>query len=537
MEGRLYVTCDGGQDDTISIRREESTLYINDVEMPYIGRGTISVYGGGGNDTLIIDEEHIMHDWGTQFSGNVIYSQKQAIETHDVESVQFLASPDSNEITIETCNFALAVNAGGGDDTVTLNNVTNWYVDLDGFSYVRREFPLSLDGGTGANQLVVNDADSLAISYKLTPDRLSTWSIVSGLDVTYHNFNAGVTITANDGNNGFDVQGTAAMLPGYQYTLYLSGGDDRLTIHPRNGDGTPSIASNIGILGGDHVDTIIIDDSTSASGATWGMSNPYGWSTQDFSIAGGAYIGTYFDTESVWLWGSQGDDTFAMDSYQNGSCLDISGNGGDDRVEITPTTRDVATFVTSICKLQFVGGDGYDSFWMHNDNTTSKWSYAVTTLDEWTYFRADRLGLATYYLIFGLAAGDEPLFEYFQATRGTLPPTEWGQPPQPPAPSIDELFAAIRSGNPSARYDLTGDGAVDQSDVNMLVRDILKTEFGDANLDGEFNSSDLVNVFQRGQYEDEILGNSSWADGDWNGDGEFDSADFVTVFQAGGYRN
>ena len=58
---------------------------------------------------------------------------------------------------------------------------------------------------------------------------------------------------------------------------------------------------------------------------------------------------------------------------------------------------------------------------------------------------------------------------------------------------------------------------------------------GDANLDGGFDSSDLVAVFQTGEYEDGIAGNSVWADGDWNGDGEFDSSDIVTAFQAGRY--
>jgi hypothetical protein len=60
---------------------------------------------------------------------------------------------------------------------------------------------------------------------------------------------------------------------------------------------------------------------------------------------------------------------------------------------------------------------------------------------------------------------------------------------------------------------------------------------GDANLDGGFDSQDLVRVFQTGEYEDGTLGNSSWAEGDWNGDGEFDSRDLVRAFQAGSYRS
>ena len=58
---------------------------------------------------------------------------------------------------------------------------------------------------------------------------------------------------------------------------------------------------------------------------------------------------------------------------------------------------------------------------------------------------------------------------------------------------------------------------------------------GDSNGDGVFDSSDLVHVFQRGQYEDGIPNNSEFEDGDWNEDGEFDSSDLVFVFQKGNY--
>ena len=60
---------------------------------------------------------------------------------------------------------------------------------------------------------------------------------------------------------------------------------------------------------------------------------------------------------------------------------------------------------------------------------------------------------------------------------------------------------------------------------------------GDANLDGVFNSRDLVLVFQANEYEDDVDGNSSWSEGDWNGDGDFTSADLVEAFRAATYTN
>ncbi len=56
---------------------------------------------------------------------------------------------------------------------------------------------------------------------------------------------------------------------------------------------------------------------------------------------------------------------------------------------------------------------------------------------------------------------------------------------------------------------------------------------GDVNGDGVFDSADLVQVFQLGQYEDQLAGNSTWQDGDWNEDGDFNAADLVLAFQSG----
>jgi hypothetical protein len=66
------------------------------------------------------------------------------------------------------------------------------------------------------------------------------------------------------------------------------------------------------------------------------------------------------------------------------------------------------------------------------------------------------------------------------------------------------------------------------------VNTIKETWFGDANLDGEFNSSDFVAAFVASKYETGDY--ASWSEGDWNGDQVFNTSDFVTAFQADGYE-
>lgn len=57
---------------------------------------------------------------------------------------------------------------------------------------------------------------------------------------------------------------------------------------------------------------------------------------------------------------------------------------------------------------------------------------------------------------------------------------------------------------------------------------------GDANFDGQFNTRDLVLVFQAGLYD--LWNDANWEQGDWNLDNRFNSADLVAAMQDGRYE-
>ena len=118
--------------------------------------------------------------------------------------------------------------------------------------------------------------------------------------------------------------------------------------------------------------------------------------------------------------------------------------------------------------------------------------------------------------------------------EGAVLPGDYDGDQQLTAVDIDLLSVAV--GTNDLKFDANGDGAVNSNDRTEWIVNLKGTWFGDANLDGEFNSSDFVQVFQAGEYEDAIAGNSSWSTGDWNGDGDFSSSDFVVAFQDGGFE-
>ena len=96
-----------------------------------------------------------------------------------------------------------------------------------------------------------------------------------------------------------------------------------------------------------------------------------------------------------------------------------------------------------------------------------------------------------------------------------------------------DLQATAMGGN-DPNFDENGDGMVDGDDRAIWIEQHAGTWIGDANLDGEFNSGDLVAVFTAGKYESGA--NAGWGEGDWDGDKIFGSGDLVAAFTEGGYE-
>jgi hypothetical protein len=99
---------------------------------------------------------------------------------------------------------------------------------------------------------------------------------------------------------------------------------------------------------------------------------------------------------------------------------------------------------------------------------------------------------------------------------------------------IDALTSQSAGGQNNVTYDLNNDALVNESDVAVWVMDLKSTWIGDADLNGVFNSADLINVLAAGTYETDIP--SVWSAGDFNGDGRTDSGDLIVALADGGYE-
>ncbi|MCA9216323.1 MAG: PEP-CTERM sorting domain-containing protein [Planctomycetales bacterium] len=124
--------------------------------------------------------------------------------------------------------------------------------------------------------------------------------------------------------------------------------------------------------------------------------------------------------------------------------------------------------------------------------------------------------------------------QYDAATRGGGLPGDFNNDGELNVIDIELLSAEVRAETNNLDFDVNNDKVVNGQDRSVWVKELKHTWFGDANFDGEFNSSDFVTVFSAGLYEKE--GSADWGQGDWNGDGKFDSSDFVSAFSDGGYE-
>ena len=102
------------------------------------------------------------------------------------------------------------------------------------------------------------------------------------------------------------------------------------------------------------------------------------------------------------------------------------------------------------------------------------------------------------------------------------------------AADIDALAGAIRSSDTNPIFDLNGDSLVTDADHEAMIHDINNTWYGDADLDGEFGSGDLVLMLASGTYEANV--DSGWAQGDFNGDGLTNASDLVKALADGGFE-
>jgi hypothetical protein len=170
---------------------------------------------------------------------------------------------------------------------------------------------------------------------------------------------------------------------------------------------------------------------------------------------------------------------------------------------------------------------------------TNDWEHPPILDEPMWFHRGDRVRLIATYdnptdktVTYGPLSSDEMMFMFYISHLNTADIT---RDDIVDVQDIDRLTQFLRvQPNSIERYDITFDGQLDEADLRRLVHDHLNTFFGDANLDGEFKSDDLIVVLAAGTYEVDV--DAGWASGDFDGSGRFDSGDLIIALADGGYE-
>ncbi len=138
----------------------------------------------------------------------------------------------------------------------------------------------------------------------------------------------------------------------------------------------------------------------------------------------------------------------------------------------------------------------------------------------------DLLALGAVYEGPGAEAGAATAYVQLLEDRGDLDDSETFD-----AGDIDELYSRIETTNGVWFYDLDVDGNIDLDDVAVLVQDFFRTNFGDANLNGQVEQGDLDAVLQNWGGTTGTNPALGWATGDLNGNGQVEQGDLDDVLQ------
>ena len=141
-------------------------------------------------------------------------------------------------------------------------------------------------------------------------------------------------------------------------------------------------------------------------------------------------------------------------------------------------------------------------------------------------------GLLDEFAIYDSALSEDRILAHYNAAFNDALPGDFNGNGELDAGDLDSLSQGQKDND--VAFDLTADGMTDVDDRLFWINELKNSWMGDADLNGEFNTTDLVNVFQAGKFETEEM--AGWAQGDWNGDMLFNTSDFIIAFQSGGFE-
>ncbi len=375
-------------------------------------RGDVTVIGGAGDDTLLIDDQEDTNDnlglpdiyniTATTFNKPNPWGAVITWGT-STELLRVDANPEVNAIYVDSTAYGheAQVFGNGGNDGFAVGG-DNFAVGIQG--------NLLVHGGFGDDRLVLNNTGSTANDgHTLTPNTYKTDLAIATL--TFE-FMQEVELTAGTGNDTVRIVGTSEDV---DLTINTGNGVDTVLVQAVDAMSTvdintgahndtvelSSIAHNIDPINGVvHVDmgTGASDDLRihDESGAYLALGATYTINSTTFDATGFGAL-SYLLTENVTLWTDELANTVNVNSLADNVNLAVRTLGGNDLLKVGVGDLDS----TVLGDISYQGGTGDDTFRFNdgsddfgNDSyTLGNGTFTKTGIDAWSYIQTENVQL------------------------------------------------------------------------------------------------------------------------------------------------
>jgi hypothetical protein len=381
-------------------------------------QGPVTIHGGFGPDTLNLEDTFNVSDTSYTITGSTVLRTGSAMISYDHIR-------------------QLLIRGGRANDAYTVVGSTPSAVQI-------------LAGFVGSNTITVDDrsntADTTYTVAGLSVARTGSGALTSNSSIT------NLVLTGGSGNNTYNVTSPVATTLNTGNgvdTVNVRGSSGPLTINSGSGTNAITLSSSTNTLGG--IGHVILNDPSNSATVTVddsGFSTSTSYTLTSTQLAASTWPGfllTYNNVASLNLNGSNGDDSFAIESTASATATTVTAGSANNRFDLTPTAEYLAG-VAGPLKLLGSGADTL-GFWDTDNPNAETYTFddipsnlTLTTVPVSINF----YGMATVYLeTNGMSMVNDPSGTVLVDVPPPGPPDTAQPPPMAPSRAAGGLVQAL----------------------------------------------------------------------------------------------
>ena len=401
---------------TVNLGSVGTNVTVADQSQSLAGVGNLSIAGGSGSNTLAFDDQlnpgYANPNGPASYSvtgssiartdnfwlffypvGWVSISTTRTINYSNFASVTFNTDNNGTPVDVEGTSTPTTVKLGTGNTTVSIAQHGQSLLPLTSFAPL--PMPLTLNGGSGTDTLIVND--QIEPAYLKSPQYTVTSGTISRTEtffspypdvatINYKGFSGGVTLYTDNNGTPVDVELTSASIPSF---INLGTGNTTVTVAAQSLT-FAALGSALAINGVTGTDTLVVNDqkdpNASSYRVTAGMiyktlpSSPYWTAIYYQGIGGGVILNTDNNGSPVDVEGMSGPTTVNVGS-------------GNTTVNIAQSGQSLSPFTFSMLdsmSLTIDGGTGADALVVNDQQELAQSGTLQYTVTSGAISRTDK---------------------------------------------------------------------------------------------------------------------------------------------------